>query len=545
MNKKVIYKQIRPSLLFFIFLIIFVFLNSTIVISSTIVSINPVSQSVTTYEDFDVDVYCTPDEPVKAYEFKLLFNASLIQANSVTEGDIFNGYSTFYNSGIINNSEGSIINVFGLIIGQDNITDPGTLVTISCTAKSDIGLSNLSLYDVGITNETSYITILINNGSIIINYPYIAHIFSAESPTNNSEDIPFSTSNLSISINNTEGHPFYWEITTSPSIGSNSGTNAYNGTKICNISSLSYSTTYTWYVKCKDLINSNWTNKSYLFTTLEDNNSPPGGGGGVVFIPPITQEVVNNPPNQPLKPAGPKFIEKDVLYEYTSSSFDVDGDKIRYRFDWGDGTFSNWSDYILSNVTVSMLHSWNSISVYEIKVIAQDQDGLNSSWSDLFRVVVSQANISRGEPVAEISILNDSFVSNQTIVFGASNSYDLDGAIISYNWDFGDGEYGTGINCAHIYKSPGEYIVTLSVMDNEGNTNSYSTKVNIADKSVITSLGKSKTVFGPGINTIFVMGIMVLILSIFIIVFRDKIQIKLLNSKINKIRKLRDKYRYR
>ena len=140
MNKKVINKKIKSSFLFFIFLIIIIFLNSSIVIGSTIVSINPPSQSVTTNEDFDVDVYCIPDEPVKAFEFKILFNASLIKANSVTEGDIFDGYSTFYNSGIINNSTGSIINVFGLIIGQGNVTtDPGTLVTISCTAKSNIG----------------------------------------------------------------------------------------------------------------------------------------------------------------------------------------------------------------------------------------------------------------------------------------------------------------------------------------------------------------------------------------------------------------------
>ena len=430
MIEKVIYKQIKSSFLFFIFLIIFVLLNSSIVNSSTIVSINPSTQSVSTDEDFNVDVYCNPDEPVKAYEFKMLFNASLIQANLVTEGDIFSGYSTFYNSGIINNSEGSIINVFGLIIGQGNVTDPGTLVTISCTAKSNIGSSNLTLYDVGITNETNYISIITIDGYITIDYPYYEHIFSVETPANNSVNVPISTSYLSISINDSKGDPFYWEITTSPDIGNNSGSNEYNGTKICNISSLSYSTSYTWYVKCKDLISGNWTNKSYLFTTIDDTSLPPGGGGGG-FIPPIND--VNNPPNQSLMSVGPKFIEKDLLYEYTSSSFDVDGDKIRYRFDWGDGTFSNWSDYVLSNISVSMLHSWNSISIYEIKVIAQDEHGLNSSWSEPFRVIVSQANTSGEDPVAEISVFDDNLVFNQTITFDASNSYDSDGAIISYS----------------------------------------------------------------------------------------------------------------
>ena len=541
MNKKAIYKQIKPTFLFFIFLIIIIFLNSSIVLSSTIVSINPSSQSVTTDEDFDVNVYCTPDEPIKAFELKMLFNASLIEANSVTQGDIFNGYSTFYNSGIIDNSEGSIINVFGLIIGQGNVTDPGNLVTISCTAKSNIGSSNLNLYDAGITNETNYITILINNGSITIEYPYLDHFFSAESPGNNSVNIPISTSQLSISINDPEGDPFYWEITTSPNIGVNSGTNEYNGTKICNISSLGYSTTYNWHVKCKDLLSGNWTNKSYLFTTIDDTNSPQVGGDSG-YIPPITEDAVNNPPNKPLTPVGSKFIEKDILYEFSSSTFDVDSDKVRYRFNWGDGSVSKWSDYIFSNISVSMLHSWNSISIYEIKVIAQDEEGLNSSWSNSFRIIVSQANTSGEDLVAEISVLNNnSLMCNQTIIFDASNSYDLDGAIINYYWDFGDGEDGTGINCTHVYEIPGDYIVTLTVTDNNENTNIYSLEINVADQSEITSLEDNKLLFAPGILTFFVIGVMVLIFSIIIIVFRDKIDKILLKTKINKIFKINNR----
>lgn len=536
MDKKAIFKKLKSTFLFFICLTIIIFLNSSIVLSSTIVRIDPISQSVTTDEDFDVNVYCIPDDPVKAFEFKMLFNASLIKANSVTQGDIFSGYSTFYNSGIINNSEGSIINIFGLIVGQGNVTDPGSLVTISCTAKSDIGSSPLSLYNVGITNETKYITIMINNGSILIEYPYLAHIFSLESPGNNSVNIPLSTSQLSISINDPEGDPFYWEITTSPNIGSNSGTNEYNGTKICNISSLSYSTIYTWYVKCKDLQSGNWTNKSYLFTTINDADLPPAGGGGG-YIPPIPEDAVNNPPNKPLTPVGSKFIEKDVIYEYSSNSFDIDEDRVRYRFDWGDGSFSKWSNYILSNETVSMLHSYNLISIYEIKVIAQDEHGLNSSWSNPFRVIVSQANTSVEDPVAEISILNaNSLRCNQTIVFDASNSQDLDGAIINYYWDFGDGENGTGINCTHVYESPGEYIVTLMVVDNNGNTNSYSMTINIADQSETTSLEESKTIFAPGLLTFFIIGAIILIISI-IIVFRDKIEKMLIKFRINKILK--------
>jgi PKD repeat protein len=64
----------------------------------------------------------------------------------------------------------------------------------------------------------------------------------------------------------------------------------------------------------------------------------------------------------------------------------------------------------------------------------------------------------------------------EPVFFDASASYDSDGFIFSYAWDFGDGN-ATGILTAeivHVYVNPGEYNVTLLVMDNLGATNSTS-----------------------------------------------------------------------
>ncbi len=52
--------------------------------------------------------------------------------------------------------------------------------------------------------------------------------------------------------------------------------------------------------------------------------------------------------------------------------------------------------------------------------------------------------------------------------FNASNSYDPDGTIVSYDWDFGDGTTGAGEVVDHIYNSTGLYTVTLIVTDNRG-----------------------------------------------------------------------------
>ncbi|MGO1315664.1 MAG: PKD domain-containing protein [Cellulomonadaceae bacterium] len=50
----------------------------------------------------------------------------------------------------------------------------------------------------------------------------------------------------------------------------------------------------------------------------------------------------------------------------------------------------------------------------------------------------------------------------------ASESSDPDGAIVSYVWDFGDGEGGSGVSSTHAYGQAGTYVVTLTVTDDAG-----------------------------------------------------------------------------
>lgn len=65
--------------------------------------------------------------------------------------------------------------------------------------------------------------------------------------------------------------------------------------------------------------------------------------------------------------------------------------------------------------------------------------------------------------------------------FDASNSNDPDGTITSYSWNFGDGQSGTGQNPTHTYNSVGDFTVTLTVTDNDGNTGSSSTVISTTE----------------------------------------------------------------
>jgi len=56
------------------------------------------------------------------------------------------------------------------------------------------------------------------------------------------------------------------------------------------------------------------------------------------------------------------------------------------------------------------------------------------------------------------------------IIFDASSSYDRDGIIVTYSWDFGDGTNGTDMNVNHTYDDYGTYQVTLTVIDDDDNS---------------------------------------------------------------------------
>ena len=63
----------------------------------------------------------------------------------------------------------------------------------------------------------------------------------------------------------------------------------------------------------------------------------------------------------------------------------------------------------------------------------------------------------------------------QQVSFDGSGSTDSDGTITAYNWTFGDGATGTGVNPTHTYAAAGTYDVSLTVVDDAGDSSAPST----------------------------------------------------------------------
>ncbi len=73
-------------------------------------------------------------------------------------------------------------------------------------------------------------------------------------------------------------------------------------------------------------------------------------------------------------------------------------------------------------------------------------------------------------PEAIISFTPAKIKANQPVSFSAADSFSpaLDKTLVSYDWTFGDGTNGTGVDLTHTYANTGEYNVTLLVKDSGG-----------------------------------------------------------------------------
>jgi chitinase len=65
------------------------------------------------------------------------------------------------------------------------------------------------------------------------------------------------------------------------------------------------------------------------------------------------------------------------------------------------------------------------------------------------------------------------------VSFDGSGSSDPEGTDLTYNWDFGDGSTGSGVSVLHNYNEAGSYIVTLTVIDEGGASDSETTSASI------------------------------------------------------------------
>jgi|AntAceMinimDraft_18_1070375.scaffolds.fasta_scaffold00628_13 PKD repeat protein len=87
------------------------------------------------------------------------------------------------------------------------------------------------------------------------------------------------------------------------------------------------------------------------------------------------------------------------------------------------------------------------------------------------------------EPVASFNWSPSSPYAATNVAFDASSSYDEDGSISAYSWDFGDGETASGVSPTHAFGDDGIYSVTLMVTDDDGVVSCLTKKITVLNPS--------------------------------------------------------------
>ena len=97
-------------------------------------------------------------------------------------------------------------------------------------------------------------------------------------------------------------------------------------------------------------------------------------------------------------------------------------------------------------------------------------------------------------PVADITADPTAGVLPLEVAFDGSASYDPDGTIVSYDWDFGDGVVAAGPIVSHTYAAAGTYTARLTVTDNDELTGSAIESIRVIEPS---EAPQAEFVFSP------------------------------------------------
>ncbi|MCL5949101.1 MAG: hypothetical protein M1490_01320 [Candidatus Bathyarchaeota archaeon] len=86
--------------------------------------------------------------------------------------------------------------------------------------------------------------------------------------------------------------------------------------------------------------------------------------------------------------SGPIQGDPYAWYTFSAKAIDSQGHRIRYLFDWGDGTQEWTDDYTANGAIASKSHMWTSGGTYSVKVKALCENGQWSDWSSTINIAI-------------------------------------------------------------------------------------------------------------------------------------------------------------
>jgi len=164
---------------------------------------------------------------------------------------------------------------------------------------------------------------------------------------------------------------------------------------------------------------------------------------------------------------------------FTDTSDPHGGMIIQWYWDFGDGHTQTiqYPPYISGDTT----HIYTESGTYTVYLQIRNAADVTDSYQEVIIITNSPPTADAGGPYATDV--------GEALSFDGTGSSDPDGTITSYEWDFGDGNTATGPTPSHTYLVSGDYPVVLTVIDDDGDSDSDSTLASVNSPPVADAGG--------------------------------------------------------
>lgn len=182
----------------------------------------------------------------------------------------------------------------------------------------------------------------------------------------------------------------------------------------------------------------------------------------------LTVAVNNVAPTANAGPSQSANEDRIVFFSGTATDTPTDWQILSYSWTFGDGGIGQGK-----NPT----HSYVNAGTYSVALVVNDNNGATATSS-------LQVTVSNVVPIMTMS----GYPATAKLIWAEAVHYQFDANaidtfsdqnLLTYDWDFGDGNSASARNPSHMYTDSGTYIVTLTALDNEGASTTSSLTINV------------------------------------------------------------------
>ena len=167
-----------------------------------------------------------------------------------------------------------------------------------------------------------------------------------------------------------------------------------------------------------------------------------------------------------------------VLFNGLLSS-DIDGEIVAYAWDFDDDGVIDSTEGFTETV-------FPTAGTFNVTLTVTDNSGSTDAYTQAIFVDVATSSPSSPPssfqpPVADFSYMPGHPSAGELVLFNGTLSWDFDGEIVAYMWDFNNDGSPDAITALaeHIFPSPGTITVSLTVTDNSGASDTLSIPIEV------------------------------------------------------------------